>query len=411
MRILVLGMNYLPESASIGPYTADLAEFLVKRGHDVQVVTSFPMAPQWRIWDGYRGEWWRREVINGVRVLRTYVYVPADPRRALKRVLYDLSFSASGLAGALASGGADVVLAISPPLQLGVTAWIASLFKRAPVCLHLQDLVPDAAVATGLIDERSRMLRLARRLERFVYRRAARIGVICEGFRTNLLAKGVPAEKIDLLPNYIDLEFMRTGPRDDALRARLGARANDFLVMYSGSIALKQGLELLVDAADRLRNEPGVKFAIVGEGPPLEALKDKARVLALANVAFLPFQRRETLPRQLASADALVITQRPTIRDVVFPGKLLYYMAAGRPILAAVSGDSETGRFITATGVGVVTRPEQPDDLAEAILRLRRGGAADMGRRGRAQVEAQFAGTVVLPAFAAALERMAARHA
>lgn len=410
MRILVLGMNYLPESASIGPYTADLAEFLVKRGHDVQVITSFPMAPQWRIWDGYRGEWWRRELINGVRVLRTYVYVPADPRRALKRVLYDISFSASGLVGAMMSGRADVILAISPPLQLGLTAWIASLVKRAPVCLHLQDLVPDAAVATGLVDERSTMLRLARSLERFVYRRARRIGVICEGFRTNLLAKAVPAEKIDLLPNYIDLKFMRPCPRDEALRARLGAGANDFLVMYSGSIALKQGLELLVDTADRLRDDTGVKFAIVGEGPPLDALKEKARGLGLANVAFLPFQPRETLPSQLASADALVITQRPTVRDVVFPGKLLYYMAAGRPILAAVSEDSETGRFINATGVGIVARPEQPDDLAAAILRLRQDGAAEMGRRGRAQVESQFAGTVVLPAFAAVLEKLAAQR-
>ena len=410
MRILVLGMNYLPESASIGPYTADLAEFLVKRGHDVQVITSFPMAPQWRIWDGYRGEWWRRELINGVRVLRTYVYVPADPRRALKRVLYDISFSASGLVGAMMSGRADVILAISPPLQLGLTAWIASLVKRAPVCLHLQDLVPDAAVATGLVDERSTMLRLARSLERFVYRRASCIGVICEGFRTNLLAKAVPAEKIDLLPNYIDLKFMRPCPRDEALRARLGAGANDFLVMYSGSIALKQGLELLVDTADRLRDDTGVKFAIVGEGPPLDALKEKARGLGLANVAFLPFQPRETLPSQLASADALVITQRPTVRDVVFPGKLLYYMAAGRPILAAVSEDSETGRFINATGVGIVARPEQPDDLAAAILRLRQDGAAEMGRRGRAQVESQFAGTVVLPAFAAVLEKLAAQR-
>ena len=411
MRILVLGMNYLPESASIGPYTADLAQFLATRGHDVQIVTSFPMAPQWRIWDGYRGEWWRREVINGVRVLRTYVYVPADPRRALKRVLYDISFSLSGLAGTIASGRADVILAISPPLQLGVTAWLAGLFKRAPVFLHLQDLVPDAAVATGLIDERSTMLRLARQLERFVYRRAARIGVICEGFRTNLLAKAVAPEKIALLPNYIDLAFMRSSARDEGLRARLGAGSDDFLVMYSGSIALKQGLEVLVDTADRLRDDPRVKFAIVGEGPPLEALKEKTRALGLGNVAFLPFQPRETLPRQLASADALVITQRPTVRDVVFPGKLLYYMAAARPILAAVSEDSETGRFINATGVGMVARPERPDDLAAAITALRQGGAAEMGRRGRAQVESQFAGTVVLPAFAAVLEQMAARHA
>ncbi|MFI5178593.1 MAG: WcaI family glycosyltransferase [Vicinamibacterales bacterium] len=407
MRILVLGMNYLPESASIGPYTAGLAEYLVARGHDVRVVTSFPMAPQWRIWEGYRGEWWRREMINGVPVLRTYVYVPADPRRAMRRVAYDMSFMVSSFCGAMFSGPSDVILAISPPLQLGLTAWLAGVFKRAPVCLHLQDLVPDAAVATGQLADPSTMLTLARRLERFVYRRARRISVICEGFRANLVDKHVPASKIDMLPNYIDLDFMQPHGRDNAFRHRQGISPADFLVMYSGSIALKQGLEMLVDVAERLSADPSVKFMIVGEGPPLGALQAAARDRRLSNLTFLPFQPRPTLPEQLAAADALVITQRPTVRDVVFPGKLLYYMAAGRPILAAVSADSETGRFISTTGVGLVTPPEDPEAMAAAIARLRAGDAAAMGRRGRAEVEARFASTVVLPAFASCLETLA----
>jgi colanic acid biosynthesis glycosyl transferase WcaI len=407
MRILVLGMNYLPESASIGPYTAALAEYLTKRGHDVRVITSFPMAPQWRIWDGYRGAWWRREVINGVQVRRTYVYVPKDPRNALRRVLYDMSFSLSAFWGAVFGGPCDVVLAISPPLQLGVTAWLVGLIKRAPVCLHLQDLVPDAAVATGQLSERSLMLRLARGLERFVYRRARRIGVICDGFKANLLGKDVPSSKIEMLPNYIDLDFMQPRERDNPFRRQHGIAPTDFLVMYSGSIALKQGLEMFVEVAARLQADPAVKFMIIGEGPPLEALQARARQRALSNLTFLPFQPRPTLPEQLAAADALVITQRQAVRDVVFPGKLLYYMAAGRPILAAVSADSETGRFIASTGVGLVTPPEQPAAMAAAIARLRESDAAAMGRRGRAEVEARFASTVVLPAFASCLETLA----
>jgi colanic acid biosynthesis glycosyl transferase WcaI len=409
MRILVLGMNYLPESASIGPYTAELAEFLRARGHDVQIVTSFPMAPQWRIWDGYRDLWWRREQINGVDVLRTYVFVPDDPRRALKRVLYDMSFSVSSIIGALASGSCDAVLAISPPLQLGVSAWIVGALKRAPVFFHIQDLVPDAAVATGQLAESSAVLRWARRLERFVYRRARQIGVICDGFRTNLLAKGVPPAKIQLLPNAIDVDFIRPGPRENAFRTRHAIPPSVFLVMYSGSIALKQGLEVLLDVAALLRKERDVLLMIIGEGPPLEALKRNAAERQLTNVRFLPFQPRETLSDQLGAADALVITQRPAVTDVVFPGKLLYYMAAARPILAAVSADSETGRFISREGVGIVTPPAEAEAMAAAIRRLRTGEAEAMGRRGRQQAEQQFASTVVLPAFAACLEGLRGR--
>jgi len=407
MRILVLGMNYLPELASIGPYTADLAQYLVSRGHEVQVVTSFPMAPQWRIWDGYRGQWWRRETINGVKVLRTYVFVPADPRRALKRVLYDMSFSLSSILGALMSGPCDVVLAISPPLQLGVSATIVGMLKRARVFFHIQDLVPDAAVATGQLMEGQRLLRWARRLERFVYGRAREIGVICEGFRANLLSKGVAPDKIRLLPNSIDVDFIRLGPRDNAFRTRQGIAPSTFLVMYSGSIALKQGLEVLIDVAALVRDDPHVVLMIIGEGPPLEALKSQAAARQLTNLKFLPFQPRETLSEQLGAADALVITQRPAVTDVVFPGKLLYYMAACRPILAAVSADSETGRFIAREGVGIVTPPAQAAEMASAIRRLQAGEAEAMGRRGRQQVEQQFSSRVVLPAFAARLEALA----
>src|SRR5436190_1891805 len=123
MRCLILGVNYLPESAGIGPFTADLAEHLQAAGHTVRVVTAFPMLPQWQVWEGYRGSWFRREVINGVPVTRTLQYVPENPRRPLKRVLYDTSFSASALFGGL-GGRYDVVVAVVPPIQLGVTAWM-----------------------------------------------------------------------------------------------------------------------------------------------------------------------------------------------------------------------------------------------------------------------------------------------
>jgi colanic acid biosynthesis glycosyl transferase WcaI len=286
-----------------------------------------------------------------------------------------------------------------------LTGWLVSRLKRAPLFLHIQDLVPDAAVATGMLAKDSAAVRLAGRLERMVYRKADAIGVICDGFKQNLEAKGVPSRKIKLLPNHINLDFIGLRPRDGSFRTQWGIAASDFVVMYSGSIGLKQGLETLIDAAALLGSEKHVRFVIIGEGPSLRDLVARAAAVPRSNVTFLPLQPRELLPEQLGAADVLCITQRRAVTDTVFPGKLLYYMAAGRPMLASVSAASETGRFITAQQVGLVTPPEDPNALAAAILRLRDQGTEEMGRRGRLTVERYFDRRVVLPAFIRELER------
>jgi colanic acid biosynthesis glycosyl transferase WcaI len=410
MRILILGLNYLPESTSIGPYTADLAEHLHRAGHHVQVVTGFPVAPHFRIWEGYRGRTYMRERINGVDILRTYLYVPERPGRARNRVLFDSSFALSSMIGGLVSGPIDIVVAVSPPLQLGLTAWALARIKRARVFLQFQDLVPDAAIAAGMLNAGSRAVRLGYALERAVCRRVDRVGVICEGFRTNLVNKGVPAGKIDLIPDYIDLGFMRPAERVNGFRARNNLAPDDFVVTYSGSIALKQGLRVLVEAAARMANDGGVKFMLIGDGPYLADLQNAAQTMAARNLSFLPLQPRDTLPSQLGAADALVITQRKAVKDCVFPGKLLYYMAAGRPILAAVSENSETGSFINRHRVGLVVAPEDPEALALGVRTLhdRPELACAMGQAGRAITERMFDRNLVLKNFARILTELAA---
>lgn len=411
MRFLILGLNYLPESTSIGPYTADLAGYLRELGHDVQVITGFPMAPQWKVWEGYTGKRFMREVIHGVPVLRTYLYVPARPGRALNRILFDTSFAVSALLGGLTTGRCDLVVVVSPPLQAGLSGWLLGLLGGAGLFLHIQDLMPDMAVAAGMLAEKSVPFRIARALERFVYRRARGIGVICDGFARNLLAKGVPANKIALLPDYVDVEFVRPLARDNAFRIEHGIKPDDFLVMYSGSIALKQGLHTFVDAAAEFQAEEGVAFYLVGEGPYLRELNARAAEPGRAGIRFLPLQPREGLPLQLSAANALVITQRRGITDMVFPGKLLYYMASGRPIVAAVSADSETGRFVASEEVGLAVPPEEPGALARAIRFLRDNPeeAERLGRNGRRVAEERFDRRIVLKQLAEHLEGLAVR--
>lgn len=401
MRFLIIGLNYLPESTSIGPYTADLAEYLQQRGHQVQVVTGFPMAPQWRIWNGYRGKWFMREEINGVPLLRTFLYMPTRPQKALQRILFDLSFALSSLLGGLFVGPADLVIVVSPPLQLGLTGWLTGLIKRAPLFFHIQDLVPDAAVVTGMLQKDSRPVRLARIMERFIYRKATGVGVISEGFSFNLVTKGVPPDKIVLLPNYIDLQFLRVMDHNNGFRHRHDISPDEFLVMYSGSIALKQGLHTFIETAAGFGLDDQVSFYLIGEGPYLADLRAMAEKLKLTSFHFLPLQPREELSAQLSAANALVITQKRAVTDVVFPGKLLYYMAAGRPILASVSAESETGRFVRNNEVGLVIPPENPQALAKAIQHLHqnRGEAVRLGMNGRRVVEKVFDRKIVLKNF------------
>lgn len=406
IRILILGLNYLPESTSIGPYTADLAEYLQDRGHDVRVVTGFPIAPQWKVWKGYRGRLFMREVIRGVPVTRTWFYVPKYPKKPLQRILFDCSFALSAFFGALSGKRPELVIVISPPLQLSITAALIHHLTRARVVLQIQDLVPDAAVAVGALRDGSRPVRMAQALERFAYRTAESIGVICEGMRSNLITKGVPERKVSLLPNYIDTSFMKPVTGQNDFRRRTGIGLQQFLVMYSGSIAGKQGLETFVAAGAEFETDSGVSCCVIGEGPYLPELEKTALTLGLRRFQFLPLQPRESLPSQLSGADVLVITQRATVRDVVFPGKMLYYMAAGRPILASVSQDSETGRFIREHRVGLVVPPEDPVLMAKAIrwMRSHPEDTRQFGLNGRRVAESQFDRTVVLEKMTAHLE-------
>jgi colanic acid biosynthesis glycosyl transferase WcaI len=409
MRFLILGLSYLPESTPSGPYTADLAEYLQQRGHRVQVITGFPMAPQWKIWAPYKGKRFMWEVINGVPVLRTYLYVPKQPGKSVNRILFDTSFAISSLLGGLTVSRCDLIVVISPPLQLGLMAWLLSFLKGGRFFFHIKDLLPDAAVATGMLKENSQSTRIAYALERFIYQRAKGIGVICDGFARNLMAKGVNAEKVVVLPDYIDLDFMRPLERNNHFRQQHGIKPDDFLVMYSGTVALKQSLHTFVETAAEFRISDTVAFYLVGEGAYLQGLKAKAEELRLPHLHFLPLQPRENLPVQLSAADALVVTQKWAITDVVFPSKLLYYMASGRPILAAVSPDSEAGRFISIHQVGLVVPPEKPKELAQAIrfLQQNRREAERLGRNGRIVVEERFDRRVILKQFAEHLETLA----
>lgn len=410
MNILVFGMNYVPEKTAIGPLTADMCQDLVARDHQVTMVTGFPHFPEWRVYDGYRSKLFARETRHGVRVRRGFVYVPGKPGPR-QRVMYDSSISLSAALNLIGVSRPDVIVVISPPLQLALTALAAGKLWRAPVLLVIKDIVPDVAISLGMLKNRG-IIGIARALERFCYQHADRISVIGDGFIRNLLSKGVPTEKLSLIPDWVDTNLVYPMERVNSFRRRHGIPADTCLVLYSGNMSFKQGLDNVISAAERLQDRPDVQFCLTGQGAARSALEEMVKHRRLTNVSFLPFEPEETYPEMLAAADILLLSQRADVGDAVLPCKFLNYMAAGRPIVSAVSAESETAVYMRKADCGRLVPPEEPAALAEAISDLFGDQVlrALLGTNGRRFVEAQFSREQVLQSYADLIESMARRR-
>ena len=391
LHILVVTDSYAPDQSGMAPLNTELCEHLASRGHRVSVATGFPHYPNWKVPEAYRRKLWQRETHNGVTIHRGYIFVPAQPT-TVRRILYDASIGLSTALRGLPIRNVDLVLAVSPPLQAGLAGYLLARLKGAPLVFQIKDLVPDLAVALGMLRNRW-AIRLARALENSVYRRADTILVICEGFRANLLAKGVPESKISLIPDWVNTRFIRPITPPDGFRRTHNLGDAHFLILHTGNMGAKQKLENALAAAAELREEQGILFCLVGDGAEKNGLQEYARSLALSNVRFLPLQAREALPGMLSAADVLLLNQSAQLVDMVIPSKLLLYMAAGRPVVASVATNSEAAQCIRRASCGLVVEPENPTALAEAIrlLYANRSLADCLGARGRLFAEQHFA--------------------
>lgn len=382
MKILIYSYNYHPEPIGIAPLMTELAEGLVARGHEVRVLTGMPNYPERRIYEGYRGKLYATEMRNGVRVQRCYVWVRPRPG-LVTRMLLDGSFVLTSFVRAIGFWRPDVILLTSPPLPVSIPAALLGFLLRCPVILNLQDILPEAAVHTGLL-KNQRAIALFEHLERFAYASATRISVIADGFVENLRSKQVPLAKMTLISNWVDVNFIRPLAKDNAFRAEHGLNGS-FVVSYSGNIALTQGMETTIEAARLLANYPQIRFIIVGEERALSKLQDYCQEREVENVLLLPFQPRERLPEMLAAADVGLIVQKSNVVGFNMPSKTQVLLASGRAIVASVPLHGTAARAVNKSQGGVVVPPESPQAMADAILRLyhQPEEAAEMGRRGR----------------------------
>jgi len=386
MRLLFVALNFHPDRLGNAPIITDLAAGLQQRGHAVTVLCALPHHETGRIAPEYRGRLWQRERVRGVDVLRVWI---ATGEGGLLKLANYASFTAiAALAGSLLPAP-DLIFSPSPPITLGlVDGWLARL-KGTPFVFNLQDLFPDVAIQLGVLRDR-RAVALFRGIEELTYRRAAHLTVLSAGMAELLARRGVPPDKVSVIPNCVDLDTIT--PRTvSAARQRLGLQER-FVVGFSGRIGASQGLESVVDAAALLADDPHLQFLVVGSGSSLATIQARAQRLGLANLRFLPTAPREELADSLAAADLHLVPLRRGLATYSVPSKLLGIMAAGRPALASVDEGSEAARLIARAGCGTVVPPEDPAALAAAI----RSYAADTARghregaAGRRYLEAEL---------------------
>ena len=390
LHILVVTSAYAPERTGTAPLNTQLCEYLASRGHQISVLTSFPHYPERKVHPAYRGRLWQRETRDRVAIFRSYAYIPSK-RSTARRILYDTSVGFTTALRGLPIGQVDLILAVSPPLQAGLAGCFLAWLKGVPLLLDIHDLVPDLAIAVEML-RNPWAIKLARLLESYIYRRSDGILVISEGFVANLIGKGVPKSKISFLPLWVDSKLISPGNRNGPFRKTHNISEKQTVVLYTGNMGAKQNLENVLEAAARLQGQQDLSFLFVGDGTEKERLQGHAQDRALSNVRFLPLlppQPKELLPEMLAAADVLVLNQSSQIADTVVPSKLFTYMAAGRPVVAAVSPSSQAAAFIRQARSGIAVDADNPAALAGAISRLKENGelAERLGRQGRLFVE------------------------
>lgn len=380
MRILIFSINYWPEQTGIGAFTTYRAEYLAAAGHEVAVCTTFPYYPEWKVSPGYKGRLVSREQRNGVSIFRSYAYIP-NPVTALRRIFHEGSFIVSSLVRALFCRRPDVLLVVSPPLGLAIPAVLLSRVWRVPYVFDVEDLQPDSAAELGMLP--GWVVKLLYGLERSAYRHAALVTTLTPSMRQRIVSKGIAEQKVELVEPRMDESLTDLSHKKGSAFRRCHNLGNEFLVTYSGNMGVKQGLDVVLDAAALNRSDDSTLFLLVGGGADHDRLLRRAAVLKLSNVRFLPLLEEEEFRGLIAASGICLVTQQKSVSEVAFPSKVVTYLAAARPIIASVNSDSEVAQVIRDSGAGRVAEAENAEALLSAIRDLRENELQGCGRAGR----------------------------
>jgi len=390
MRILFFTHYFPPEGNAPASRTHENARHWVDAGHEVTVITCAPNCPEGVVYEGYKNKLYQREVIDGIDVRRVWTYVAANEGTA-RRILNYVSYMVSAFVCGLLLRRPDVMVATSPQFFCGWAGVLFRFFRRVPFVLEIRDIWPESIIAVGAMRE-GRLMRLLEWMELKMYAAADHIVTVGEGYRQRLLEKNVPGESVSVVMNGINLALFQPQAPDPALKRTWGVEGR-LVCSYTGTIGMACGLEVVLDAAEKLKERglTDVAFMLVGDGAARKDLEEQAAARGLDNVVFTKRQPKEAMPAFLAIADVCLVHLRKTdLFTTVMPSKIFEFAGMGKPIINGVEGFAAD--FVEQAGAGVNIAPEDSEQLVDALVTLKDDPArrTAYGEAGRAHVAAQY---------------------
>lgn len=368
MRILIFGINYAPELTGIGKYTGEMAEWLANHNNEVCIITAMPYYPEWKTDESYKGKLWHTEKINNVTINRVPIYIPKKVT-SIKRVIHEFSFLISSLwfwFPLFFSKKYDIIFTISPPFHIGLIPIIYKKIKKNLLINHIQDLQVDAAKDLGMI-KNNFFLKIMFQIEHYIMEKSDFVSTISEGMLNKISLKNISKSKIKLFPNWVDGNIIFPLDKKDSLIQEFGFNENDKIILYSGNLGEKQGLEIIIRVAEKFKKDHQIKFVICGSGGAKEKLLEQAKKSKSENIFFYPLQPYEKLSSLLATADIHLVLQKGSAADLVMPSKLTGILAAGGCSIVTAEPETTLYDVITKNNIGVIAEPENDLSLENAI--------------------------------------------
>lgn len=411
-RILILTLVFPPDNVSTARIMADLAVDLRSAGHTIRILTTTPHynddpeAIGRQPLRAHLGWLIQKSTYEGIPVY--HVWMPRKGRSKLLRIVAWFGFHAASTAyGMTCRFRPQVVLTPSPPLTIGVSAWALGCRYRVPFIYNVQEIYPDVAIHLGALKNRF-LIRIMLIIERFVYARATALTTISEGMKQRLLNKGIPPEKVHLIPNFVDVTEFTPLSKDNEFSRAHGLH-DKFVVSYAGNMGKPQRLETLLEAARLLRADPGIHFLLLGGGSEWEPLQQLAAELQLGNLTLLPAQPYSAMPQIYAASDLSFVPQAIGTHSDGIPSKVYRILSCGRVVLVMSDPDSDLARVAKESGAGIVTPPGDAAALAQAI-RVAAGDANrlhECAEKGRAFVVEFYGRTSVSNRYINLIESLA----
>lgn len=392
MKILFLTQYCPPEVGAPQNRIFEFAKQLKSFGHEVSILTAMPNYPKGEIFDEYKGKKTVVEELEGIKIVRTSIYATKD-KAFTKRLRNYLSFTFSSLIqGAKFIDRQDVIITESPPLFLGWSGYILSKWKHAKFIFNVSDLWPESAVKLGVLNNKL-FIKLSTWLEEFCYRKATAVTGQTKGIVDNIVQRGINSNKVHLITNGVDTEFFKPENRDETFRKEIGIE-NKFSLCYAGIHGIAQGLEVIINTAEILREYENIQFVFIGDGPEKQKLINLKENKNLKNITFLPVQAKINMPKIIASMDATIIPlKKLDLFKGALPSKMFEALASELPIILGVEGEAKN--LIEEAGAGIVVEPENPEELSLAVKTLYNNDQLRkrLGRNGREYVIKNYSRT------------------